>query len=102
MFGQGKLIKIKTSGRTASYPSCGYFFFRVSFHMPVASVVQLVTSNLSDDVSSSPGAVTRTRIFPKKKKSCPTSGERFIRGYTKFDFAVDQGKGWLDPSRVKV
>ena len=36
------------------------------------------------------------------KKSClPTSGERLIRGYTKFDFTVDEGKGWLDPSRDK-
>ena len=37
------------------------------------------------------------------KKSClPTSsGERLIRGYTKFDFTVDEGKEWLDPSREK-
>ena len=37
-----------------------------------------------------------------QKKSClPTSGERLIRGYTKFDFTVDEGKEWLDPSRDK-
>ena len=33
--------------------------------------------------------------------SCPTSGERSIRGYAKFDFTVDEGKGRLNPSRDK-
>ena len=36
------------------------------------------------------------------KKKCPTSGERLIRGYTKFDFAVDEGKVRLNPSRDKI
>ena len=31
--------------------------------------------------------------------SCPTSGERFFRGYTKIDFTVDEGKRRLNPSR---
>ena len=35
------------------------------------------------------------------KKSCPTSGDRLIRVYTKFDFTVDEEKGRLDPSRDK-
>ena len=37
-------------------------------------------------------------IFPH---SCPTNGERLIRGYTKFDFTVDEGKGRLNPSHDK-
>ena len=32
-------------------------------------------------------------------KIMPTSGERSTRGYTKFDFTVDKGKGRLNPSR---
>ena len=28
-------------------------------------------------------------------------GERLNRQYTKFDFAVDEGKEWLNPSREK-
>ena len=31
----------------------------------------------------------------------PTSGERLIRRYTKFDFPVDEGKVRLNPSRDK-
>ena len=31
----------------------------------------------------------------------PTNGERLIRGYTKFDFTTDEGKGRLNPSRNK-
>ena len=35
-------------------------------------------------------------------KSSPTrSGERLFRGYTKFDFTVDEGKERLNPSRDK-
>ena len=30
-----------------------------------------------------------------------SSGERLIRGRTKFDFTVDEGKGRLNPSRDK-
>ena len=30
-----------------------------------------------------------------------TSGERLLRGYTKFDFTVDEGKGRLNISREK-
>ena len=37
----------------------------------------------------------------KKKKSRPTSRKRLIRGYTTFDFMVDDGKGRLNPSRDK-
>ena len=33
--------------------------------------------------------------------SCPTSVERLVRGYTKFDCIVDEGKGRLNPSRDK-
>ena len=33
--------------------------------------------------------------------SCPTSGERLFREYTKFDFTVDEGKGRLTPSLEK-
>ena len=53
------------------------------------------------DVSSNPGAATRTGIFPEKKYICPTtSGRRLIiRYYTKFDFTVDEGKERLNPSR---
>ena len=58
------------------------------------------------DVSSNLGAVTRIGIFPhkkkrKRKKSPPSRGERLIRGYTKFDVTVDEGKGRLNPSREK-
>ena len=54
-------------------------------------------------MSSNLGAVTRIGIFPhkKKKKKSPTSGERLIRGYMKFDFTDDEGKGRLNPSRDK-
>ena len=38
---------------------------------------------------------------PANNKSYPTSGERLIRGDTKFDFTVDEGKGRLNPSRDK-
>ena len=42
-----------------------------------------------------------SKIKQNQIKSCPTSGERLIRGYTKFDFTVEEGKEWLDPSRKK-
>ena len=35
------------------------------------------------------------------QKKCLKSGERLIRGYTKFDFTVDERKGRLNPSRDK-
>ena len=38
--------------------------------------------------------VDRTGIFL-------TGGERLVRGYTKFDFTVDEGQGRLNPSRDK-
>ena len=45
-------------------------------------------------------AVYRFLALPPKK--CPTSGERlFNLLYTKFDFTVDEGKEWLNPSREK-
>ena len=37
----------------------------------------------------------------KTTVKCPTGGERLNRQYTKFDFAVDEGKEWLNPSREK-
>ena len=40
-------------------------------------------------------------IFPHTQKKYPTSGERLIREYTKFNFAVDEGKERLNPSREK-
>ena len=61
---------------------------------PIAPLVHLVTSKW--DVSSNPGAVIRTGIFPHKKeeeKECPTSGERQFVSTQKFDFTVDEGKG---------
>ena len=77
-------------------------------NMPVAPVVQLVTSKPSDV-----GTLVRIsvqshelRFFLTKNnqinKSCPTSsGERLIRGYTKSNFTVDEGKGWLNLSSDK-
>ena len=52
------------------------------------------------------GAVTRTWVIPhkkkkKKKKKCPTVGEQLICVYTEVNFKVDEGKGWLNPSRDK-
>ena len=35
----------------------------------------------------------------EEKQSSPASRERLIRGYTKFDFTVDEGKGRLNPFR---
>ena len=66
----------------------------------VALVVQLVTSKSSD-------VGTRVRISAQSHElgfsltSCPTSGERLCRGYTKFDFTVDEGKGRLNAARDK-
>ena len=61
------------------------------------------TSNIvlrfSSSVSSNLGAVTRTGIFSHRNKKCPISGKRLIRGYTKFVFTVDGGKGRLNPFR---
>ena len=38
----------------------------------------------------------------QKQKKCPTGGERLNRSYTEeFDFTVDEGKEWLNPSREK-
>ena len=31
--------------------------------------------------------------------SCPLSGERLCRGYRKFDYTVDEGRGRMNPSR---
>ena len=41
-----------------------------------------------------------TKIYILKKNR-PTSGERLNRSYTKFDFAVDEGKERLIPSRER-
>ena len=66
--------------------------------IPGGSVDNLETFQRRD-VSSNLGAVTRPEIFPHKtnkqtkKQSCPTREEQLIRGYTKFDFTVDEGKG---------
>ena len=40
-----------------------------------------------------------TRGYEKKKS--PTNRERLIRGFTKFNFTVDEEKGQLNPSRDK-
>ena len=72
-------------------------------------MVQLVTSKPSDvgtgvriSVQSHELGFFLTKIKNKiTKKSCPTSGERLIYGYTKFDFTADEGKGRLDPARDK-
>ena len=58
------------------------------------------------DVSSNPGAVTRTGIFPhkkyiNKKYTQQVENDYFVK-HTKFDFTVDEGKGWLNPSREKI
>ena len=45
--------------------------------------------------------VVAVPLFVGRLGSCPTSGERLIRGYTKFDFTVDDGKERLNPSRDK-
>ena len=69
---------------------------------PVSPVVQLVTLKLSDVGSRCSYTNSDFPHKKKKKKSCPTSGEQLIRGYTKFDFTVDEGgKGRLNPSRDK-
>ena len=39
-------------------------------------------------------------ILSRSQKHSP-SGETFIRGYTNFDFTVDEGKGRLNLSRDK-
>ena len=53
------------------------------------------------DVSSTPAnGIFLTKIL-KKKKKCPTGGERLNRWYAQFDFTVDEGKEWLNPSREK-
>ena len=55
------------------------------------SVVELVTSKPSD-------VGTLVRISAQSHQlgffftSCPTSRERLLRGYTNFDFTVDEGK----------
>ena len=43
--------------------------------------------------------ITNKKAYNKNK--CPTSGEQLIRYYTKFDFTVDEGTEWLNPSREK-
>ena len=68
---------------------------------PVASAVQFVTSKPSDvetNVSSNLDAVTRTGKF---YHIMPNKWIMIIicRGYTKFDFPFDEGKGRLNPSR---
>ena len=42
-----------------------------------------------------------TKRKKKRKKSAGSSGERLIRGYTKFDITVDEGNERLNPSREK-
>ena len=63
-------------------------------------MVQLVTSEPSDV-----GTLVRISAQPYELgpslTSCPTSGERLCRGYTKFGFTLDEGKGRLNPSRDK-
>ena len=52
------------------------------------------------DVSSIPA----NGIFLTKKqknKNKMLNGWRTIKSYTKFDFTVDEGKEWLNPSREK-
>ena len=72
--------------------------------MPVAPVVQLVTSKPSDvgtDVSLNLGAVTPTGIFPHKKKKMPNKWRTINSLVQKFDFTVDEGKERLNPFRDK-
>ena len=48
------------------------------------------------------GTRDKNNKSPRKKKIyiyMRTSGEGLIRGYTKFDFTVDEIKGRLNPSR---
>ena len=71
---------------------------------PVAPVVQLVTSEPSDTLGrefESRRSHTNRDFSSQKtrKKKRPTSGERLIRGYTKFDFTVNEHKGRLNPYR---
>ena len=70
-----------------------HYWYRVGMYVPGMYVCMYIAL-----------ACTNWDFPPQKKtkqKSCPTSGERFIRGYTKFDFTIDEGKGRLDPSRDK-
>ena len=53
------------------------------------------------DVSSIPANGIFLTKKLKNKIKCPTGGERLNREYTKFDFTVDEGKEWLNPSREK-
>ena len=62
----------------------------------VAPVVQLVTSNLLTLGLEFESLYNHTNSdFSSQGKS----GERLIRGHTKFDFTVDDGKGRLNLSR---
>ena len=71
---------------------------------PGAPVVQLVTSKPSDvgtwvRISAQPHELG---FFLKQKKIMPNKWRtRFIRGYTKLGFTVDEGKERLSPSRDK-
>ena len=59
---------------------------------PVAPVAQLVTSKSSDGrvAGSHLGAVT---LYGFSSVTMPKSGQRPYRGYTSFDFTVDEGSG---------
>ena len=71
--------------------------------MPIAPVVQLVTSKPSDVVGDAIIAYRRCSHtnWDFMLTSGQTSGERLIRGYTKSDFTVDEGKERPNPSRDK-
>ena len=59
------------------------------------------TTNINTAVNLNLQAFLRYTTLGFSLRSCPTSGERLCRGYKKFDFTVDEGKGRLNPSRDK-
>ena len=62
---------------------------------PVAPVVQLITAKPSD-VGTWVRISAQSHGLGFSLISCPTSGERLYRGYTRFDFTVDEEKGrWI-------
>ena len=98
------LITSKLSPR-AEQTYNGVFKLQLQLHLqqlqfdiqPVVPVAELITSSPSDGwvVSSNLGVIWGF------SHTTSNSGERLGRGYTKFDFTVDEGKRLLDPSRDK-
>ena len=89
--------------------------FRFFFKQRMYQVLQHRTDRPGGSVGNSRNLLTLGREFESRcrhtnwefshKKTqinkCPTSGERLIRGYTKVDSTVDEGKERLNPSREK-